>query len=139
VADLNHISVIGRLTRDAQFKTLNTGTTLAEFSIANNRGWGDNAKVHYFDVKMWGKGAEALRKYLVKGKAVAVSGELNQERWEGKEGPRSKVVITTFDVQLLSDGKSSEGSSTRSEEYGRPSKDDDSLPSTSDDIDDIAF
>lgn len=97
---------MGRLVDDCVYKTLPTGTPLVEFSIANNRGWGDNAKVHYFNVKMFGKGADAINQYLTKGTQVAISGELTQERWQDNNGKNQyKIVIVTFDVQLLGSPK----------------------------------
>lgn len=104
--DLNSISIIGRLTDNCVFKTLPTGTAIAEFSIANNRGYGQNAKAHFFNVKLIGKGAEAINQYLTKGTQVAISGELTQETWEGATGKQSKIVIVTFAVELLASPKS---------------------------------
>jgi single-strand DNA-binding protein len=53
---------------------------------------------------MWGKGAASVKKYLVKGKRVAVDGELQLEQWDQDGTKRQKVVISTFDVQLLDGG-----------------------------------
>jgi single-strand DNA-binding protein len=103
MSDLNSFAVVGRLTRDALSKTLPTGTRLVEFSIANDRGYGKYAKTHFFDVKFWGKGGDSILKYLVKGKRVAVSGEIQIDKWEGRE----KVVISTMDVSLM-DGPAQE-------------------------------
>jgi single-strand DNA-binding protein len=106
MADMNSVNIVGRLTRDCQVKTLPNGTSLVEFSIANNTGWGDKARTTFVDVKFWGSGAVAIQSYLQKGKRVGVTGTLQFDSWQDKTTGtnRSKVYINTFDVQLL-DGK----------------------------------
>jgi single-strand DNA-binding protein len=106
--DLNHVSLIGRLTRDAEYKVLPNGQAVCNFSIAVNRRrkngdlWEDEA--HYFDVVLWGKQADSLNRYLVKGKQIGVDGELRQDRWQQDGQNRSKVVISATNVQLLGGG-----------------------------------
>ena len=108
MADVNHVVLIGRLTRDAELKYTNTGFAVSKLSIAVNRrkksdaGWTE--EVSYFDVVLWGKVAEALNQYLVKGKQIAVDGELRQNRWEQDGQNRSKVEISANNIQLLGGG-----------------------------------
>ena len=105
MTDLNHVGIIGRLTRDAEL--VNVGQTVkADLSIAVNRSrkqadgsWTDETS--FFDFTLWGKTAEGLKPFLTKGKQVAVEGHLKQDRWE-KEGQKfSKVSIVAENVQLL--------------------------------------
>lgn len=110
MTDINHIVVIGRLTRDCDFGYITTGTARLNLSIAVNRSekrngaWQD--KVSYFDVTVWGKTAENIKSYLHKGKQIAVDGYLDQQRWE-KDGVKySKVVIIADNVQLLGGNES---------------------------------
>lgn len=102
--DINMATVVGRLTRDAEVKTLNSGLEIAEFSVAVNtrekRGdeWEDRAS--FIDVTKFRPGG--LAKYLTKGQQVAVAGRLRQERWQNKEGKnRSKIKIVAQDVELV--------------------------------------
>lgn len=109
MTDINSVNVVGRLTRDIgtdqySFGYLQNGTAKAQVSIAVNRAkkqgeqWTD--EVSFFDVVIWGKTAENLKPYLTKGKQIAVSGHLHQDRWE-KDGQKfSKVVIVADNVQL---------------------------------------
>jgi len=112
--DLNHVVLIGRCTRDAELKYTSGGMAVCKFAIAVNRRkksgdqWVDEAS--FFDVVAWGKTGEALNQYLVKGKQVAVEGELHQNRWEQDGQPRSKVEIMANSVQLLGGDKNSHGS-----------------------------
>lgn len=105
MADVNHVILIGRLTRDAELKYTSGGMAVSKFAIAVNRRvkqgeqWIDEA--NFFDIVLWGKSGESLNQYLVKGKQVAVEGELHQNRWEQDGQSRSKVEINAANVQLL--------------------------------------
>ncbi|MDR2757885.1 MAG: single-stranded DNA-binding protein [Spirochaetaceae bacterium] len=105
MADLNHVVLIGRLTRDAELKYTSGGQPVCKFSIAVNRRkkngdqWVD--EVSYFDIVLWGRQGESLNQYLVKGKMVGIEGELRQDRWEQDGQNRSKVEIVATNLQLL--------------------------------------
>ena len=105
MADLNHVTLIGRLTRDAELKYTPGGLAISSFSIAVNRRrkngdqWVD--EVSYFDINLYGKSAESLKQYLTKGKQIAVDGELRQDRWEKDGQNHSRIYIAANNVQLL--------------------------------------
>lgn len=115
MTDLNHVVLIGRLTRDLgsderDFGYLPNRQARANVSIAVNRSkkqgdeWID--EVSYFEVAIFGKTAENLKPYLLKGKQIAVDGHLKQDRWKDQQGNnRSKISIVAENVQLLG-GKS---------------------------------
>lgn len=117
MTDLNHVVLIGRLTRDLgtderSFAYTQGGTARANVSIAVNRSrkgadgtWGDETS--YFDITIWGKTAENLKPHLLKGKQIAVDGYLKQDRWEKDGKTNSKVTVVANSVQLL--GGKSEG------------------------------
>ena len=104
-SDLNNIMLIGRLTKDPESKYLPSGSAVVEFSIANNYyvSSKNSNEVNYFDVVAFGKMAETVAKYLTKGKQVAISGTLRQDRWQDKDtnAPRSKVSIIMQSMQML--------------------------------------
>ena len=108
MADVNHVILIGRLTRDSALTYTSGGMAVCKFAIAVNRRkksgdqWVDEAS--FFAVVAWGKTGEAINQYLVKGKQVAVEGELHQNRWEQDGQSRSKVEINASNVQLLGGG-----------------------------------
>jgi len=105
MVDLNRVVLIGRLTRDAELKSIASGQSVCKFSIAVNRRkkngdqWEDEA--NFFDVVVWGRQGESLHQYLVKGKMVAVDGELRQDRWQQDGQNRSKVEVVAANLQLL--------------------------------------
>ncbi|MBN2511185.1 MAG: single-stranded DNA-binding protein [Spirochaetales bacterium] len=107
-ANLNVVVLIGRLTRDAELKYISSGIAVSKFAIAVNRRkrsgeqWVD--ETDFFDITLWGKTAETLNQYLVKGKEIGVEGELRQSRWEQDGQPRSRVEIHAKNIQLLGGG-----------------------------------
>lgn len=113
MAEINSVVLVGRLTRDSELKHTQGGSAVVKFSLALNRrkkvgeSWQDEA--NFFDITMMGKAAESVHKYLVKGKMVAIQGELRQNRWEQDGQPRSKVEIFAFSLQLLGDSRSGGG------------------------------
>jgi len=117
--DINVVTLVGRLTRECQLKYTNSGTAVCKFSLAVNRKkkqgdqWVD--EVSYFDIVLWGKQGEAISQYLLKGKQIAVSGELRQNRWEQDGQNRSKVEINASNVQLLSSDKNTQQTSQQSQ------------------------
>lgn len=108
MADINRVILVGRLTRNAELKYTNNGSAVSKFGIAINQRrkkddqWVDEA--HFFDVVVWGKTAESLSQYLVKGKQVGIEGQLRQDRWEQEGQARSKVEIVATNVMLLGSG-----------------------------------
>ncbi|MDR1072200.1 MAG: single-stranded DNA-binding protein [Treponema sp.] len=110
MSDINHVVLVGRLTRDAELKYTANGQAVCKFSIAVNRRkksgeqWVEEA--NFFDVVVWGRQGEALNQYLVKGKLIGVDGELRQDRWEQDGQNRSKIEIIANNLQLLGGGAS---------------------------------
>jgi single-strand DNA-binding protein len=108
MADMNKWIGIGRLTRDATLTYTSGGMAICKFAIAVNarvkqgESWADEAS--FFDVTVFGKAAEAINQYLVKGKQVAIEGRLKQDRWEKDGQTHSRVVINADNVQLLGGG-----------------------------------
>lgn len=112
MADINNATLIGRLTRDEDLEYTAGGMAIGKISVAINRRvkkgqeWVDEA--NYFDVVIFGKQAENLKRFLTKGKQVGVSGFLKQDRWTDQNGQnKSRVTIVANDIQLL--GGKSEG------------------------------
>ena len=140
--DINHVVLVGRLTRDAELRYTNSGSAVARVSLAINQRrkrdeqWVDEA--HFFDAVIWGRTAEALTPYLVKGKQIGIEGQLRQNRWEQDGQRRSKVEIFSTNVQLLG-GRGDAPASSSGAERGRPMPDEPDIPSSDDFEDDIPF
>lgn len=122
--NLNTVTVIGTLTRDGELKKVGDNFNILNLSLANNyiqkKGDKYEQQVNYFDVKLFGKAAEALAKYLVKGTKIAVSGKLRQERWTDKNTNKtaSRVCINADSIDFC--GGKRGGNSTASAPSGQP-------------------
>lgn len=138
MTDINHIVIIGRLTRDCDFGYITTGTARTNISVAVNEsrkgqnGWTDYP--NYFDVTIWGKTAENLKPYLTKGKQVAIDGHLHQDRWE-KDGQRNSRVLIIADKVELGGGREEQSAPQQyapqqasAPEYSQPTLDGDEFP-----------
>lgn len=104
--DLNQFLIIGRLVRDVEIKSTPNGVTVARISIANNQKvkrngqWQDTT--NFFDIVLFGQSANNLAQYLTKGKQIAVSGALRQDRWTDNAGNnRTKISLIASQLQLL--------------------------------------
>ena len=116
--DLNCVTLVGRLTRESEMRYSQNGGAIIRFSLAVNRRkrtgdkWED--EVNYFDCVYFGKSAEGINQYLEKGRQVAISGELRQNRWEQDGQARSRVEVFVNSLQLLSQAGRGENDSTSS-------------------------
>lgn len=108
MADLNVCTFVGRVTKDAELKTVGAkATPLATFSIANNTGFGQYAKTQFFECQMWGKQGEGVVQYLTKGKQVAVTGTLEDNTYTNAQGVQVKAMrLTVTQLSLLADAAS---------------------------------
>jgi single-strand DNA-binding protein len=96
---MNNITVAGTLGKDCELKQTANGNTIANFSVADSMGR-DKGTI-WWNCQLWGKRAEALSSYLVKGQAVTVSGTVTEREWTDKEGAKRKAVeINVNDVAL---------------------------------------
>lgn len=102
---MQNITVAGRIGQDAKLAHTQGGDAVCNFSVPADQGRGDNKRTNWFRCSIWGKRAEALSPYLLKGVPVAVSGQFETSEYEGK----TQLNIRVDDVTLL--GKREGGSS----------------------------
>jgi len=91
---------MGRLTRDIELKQTQSGTSVASFSLAVDRGFKDkdgNKQTDFLDLVAWKGTAETLSKYVSKGDMIAVNGSIQTRIWEDKEGKKRKSVEILVD------------------------------------------
>ena len=102
---LNSVNIMGNLTRDPELKYTNSGRSVCNLSIANNRVYTKNGEkvteVSYFDIEVWGVIAENCAKYLSKGSGIIVEGRLKQDRWEKDGKTQSRVRIAANNIHFL--------------------------------------
>lgn len=106
MADLNNWSITGRLTADAEYKTLASGKNLLVMNVAVNTGFGEYAKTTFVKVQQWGDRGGKIVDYLRKGTLIACSGELSTNEWSTREGEkRVDLQLTTNSVQFYNTKK----------------------------------
>lgn len=110
MGSMNKVILVGHLGRDAELKYTPGGAAVATLSLATTEVWTDKKnqrqeKTEWHRIVLWGKSAESLQEYLVKGKCVAVEGKLQTREWNDKDGQkRYTTEIKADHVTLLSAG-----------------------------------
>ena len=112
--DINHVVLVGRLTKDPELTYTQSGAAVCRFSIAVNRSSGQSSdgdgNANFFNVVAWNKTAEICNQYLGKGRQVAIDGRLQQRRWEGSDGvKRNTVEIVANNVQFFGPARGASG------------------------------
>ena len=102
MGSLNKVMLIGNLGRDAEVRYTTGGTPVATLSLATTETWKDKEgekqeKTEWHRIVVWGKTAEALKDYLVKGKQILVEGKLQTRQWDDKAG------VTRYTTEIKSD------------------------------------
>lgn len=106
-ADLNRVTLVGRLTRDPELRHTAGGNAVCALRLAvtsrgrdDSGGWSD--RPNYFDVTVFGRQAETASTYLAKGRRIGVDGRLSWREWEGQDGnKRQTVEVVANDVFFL--------------------------------------
>ena len=85
---LNHIVLMGRITKDIDKKTTQSGVSVLTTTIAVDRDYksGDEKQVDFVDCTFWRHNADFLEKYASKGRMIVVSGRLESRKWQDKDG-----------------------------------------------------
>ena len=119
---LNHITTMGRLTRDPELKTTPAGIAVASFSMAVERDFaeGGEKKTDFIDVVAWRQTAEFVSKYFTKGMMAVVSGRLQIRDWTDKEGNKRKTAEIVADNVYFGEGKKDNGGSNQTKPAGNP-------------------
>lgn len=101
---MNNISLLGRLTADAEIRTTQSDKSVASFTIAVNK-QGKDAGADFIDCVAWEKTAEFISRYFKKGDSIAITGALHTRSYEDKDGKRRKVTEVTVDRAYFTGNK----------------------------------
>ncbi|MGB0614175.1 MAG: single-stranded DNA-binding protein [Miltoncostaeaceae bacterium] len=106
-ADLNRVTLIGRLTRDPELRHTRAGDAIASLRVAVNGRARDEGgqwvdKPNFFDVSVFGRQAETVANYMAKGRRIGIDGRLQWREWEAQDGTkRQSVDVVANDVFFL--------------------------------------
>lgn len=113
---MNKVVLMGRLTKDVDFKQTENGVSFARYSIAVRRKYTKQgeADVDFFNVVAFGKAAEFVDKFFNKGDMIAVVGRLQVETWE-KDGEKKTGIKVIAEEQHFCGGKSNGDNTTHND------------------------
>ena len=119
---LNHIVVMGRLTRDPELRYTQSQTPVASFTVAvdrdfSNRDSGER-QTDFIDCVAWRQTAEFVSKYFQKGSMAVVSGRLQIRDWTDREGGKRRSAEIVVDNMYFGESKRRDGDSPRGESQG---------------------
>lgn len=121
---LNHIVLMGRLTRDPELRHTGSGTPCANFALAVDRDFGKNEngekETDFVDIVAWRNTAEFVSKYFSKGRMAVVSGRLQIRSWTDKDGNKRRTAEVVADQVYFGDSKNA---ATDNNSYTAPAND----------------
>ena len=106
---LNHITLMGRLTRDPELRRTGSGVAVASFTIAVDRDFGKNEngekETDFIDCVAWRQTGEFVSKYFTKGRMAVVSGLLQIRPWTDKDGNKRRTAEVVADNVYFGDSR----------------------------------
>jgi single-strand DNA-binding protein len=105
---LNHIVLMGRLTRDPELRRTGSGVAVASFTLAVDRDYaaqGAEKETDFVDIVAWRNTAEFVSKYFAKGRMAVVTGRLQIRNWQDKEGNKRRSAEVVADNVYFGDSK----------------------------------
>lgn len=106
---LNHIVIMGRLTRDPELRRTQSGTAVANFTLAVERDYAgkdqSEKETDFIDCVAWRSTGEFVEKYFKRGRMACVSGQLQIRQWTDKDGNKRRSAEVVADNVYFADSK----------------------------------
>ena len=119
---LNHITIMGRLTRDPELRRTGSGVAVASFTVACDRDMapqGQEKETDFIDCVAWRNTGEFVSKYFTKGRMIVVDGRLQIRNWKDKDGNNRRTAEIVADHCYFGDSKS-DGNQSNQGGYAAP-------------------
>lgn len=127
------ITATGRVGKDAELRSLNSGDKILSFSVGSDIGYGDKKQTIWLDCSIFGARGEKLAQFLTKGTSVTVIGEFGQRSYQNKSGE----TVTATTVKVMEVALQGGGQQAQQQSYQAPSKPrQNSKPAFDQDLDD---
>ena len=128
---LNHIVLMGRLTRDPELRRTGSGIAVASFSLAVDRDFGSSAnngekETDFIDIVAWRNTAEFVSKYFSKGRLIGIDGSIQTRNYEDKNGNKRTATEIVTDNVFFTGARSSNAGSGNGGSYSNNSYGDNS-------------
>jgi single-strand DNA-binding protein len=140
MGSVNKVILVGNLGRDAELRYTPGGSPVATLNLATTEVWTDKGgqkqeKTEWHRVVLWGKMAESLSEYLVKGKQIYVEGRLQTRQWDDKDGNKRYTTEIRGDrLVLLGGGGGGRSAAPRDQSAGGGAEHEPATELTDDDI-----
>lgn len=108
---LNHIVIMGRLTRDVELRRTGSGIAVASFTVAVDRDFAEKGKekeTDFIECVAWRQAGEFVSKHFFKGSMIVVSGRLQIRKWQDKDGNKRQTAEIVADNCYFGENKKSE-------------------------------
>lgn len=105
---LNHITIMGRLTRDPELRRTGTGVAVTSFTVAVDRDFSKDNETDFIECVAWRQTGEFVSKHFSKGKMIVVSGRLQIRSWTDNDGNKRKTAEVVADNVYFGDSKKDE-------------------------------
>ena len=119
---LNHITIMGRLVRDPELRSTQSGTSVASFTVAVDRDFGGRdggeKQTDFIDCVAWRQTGEFVSKYFRKGSMIVVSGRLQSRKWQDREGNNRTNWEVVADNVYFGESRRDNGDSGRYDNSG---------------------
>lgn len=105
---LNHITIMGRLTRDPELRRTGSGIAVASFTVAVDRDYtqqGQEKETDFIDCVAWRQTGEFVSKYFTKGRMIVVDGRLQIRSWKDKDGNNRRTAEINAEHCYFGDSK----------------------------------
>ena len=123
---LNHITIMGRLTRDPELRRTGSGVAVTSFTLVVDRDFGSREsgekETDFIDCVAWRQTGEFVSKYFTKGSMIVVSGRLQIRSWNDKDGNKRRTAEVVADNVYFGDSRrDGDGGSFGGNTYGAAS------------------
>ena len=118
---LNHITIMGRLVRDPELRSTQSGVSVASFTVACDRDFGGrdggDKQTDFIDCVAWRQTGEFVSKYFRKGSMIVVSGRLQSRKWQDRDGNNRTNWEVNADNVYFGESRRDSGDSGRYDSY----------------------
>ena len=102
---INTVTLLGRLVADPELRHTSNDTAVTNFTLAVDAGWGEHKRTDFIDCAAWRSTAEFICQYFAKGRKIAVTGSLQAESYEDRQGNKRKKVEVNVKEADFADSK----------------------------------
>ena len=126
---INSVTLVGRAGRDPEVKYFESGTVVANLTMAVNRR-NRNDEPDWFNLEIWGKQAQVAADYVKKGSLIGITGSFKLDSWKDRNTgeDRNKPVVRVDRLELLGSKRDSENSNFQNQNFSQQPNNNDEIP-----------